>query len=68
MDATELGTTIENRRKALRLGQEELAELSGVSERFLRALEHGKVSARLDKVFDVLDALGLEVVVKVRQP
>ncbi len=68
MNATELGTTIENRRKALRLGQEELAELAGVSVRFLRALEHGKVSARLDKVFDVLDTLGLEVVVKVRQP
>ena len=68
MNATELGTTIENRRKALRLGQEELAELARVSVRFLRALEHGKVSARLDKVFDVLDTLGLEVVVKVRQP
>jgi y4mF family transcriptional regulator len=68
MNAAELGTTIENRRKALRLGQEELAELAGVSVRFLRALEHGKVSARLDKVFDVLDTLGLEVVVKVRHP
>lgn len=67
MSATELGTTIENRRKALGLGQEELAELAGVSVRFLRALEHGKVSVRLDKVFDVLDTLGLEVVVKVRQ-
>lgn len=67
MGATEFGTTIENRRKALGLGQEELAELAGVSVRFLRALEHGKVSVRLDKVFDVLDTLGLEVVVKVRQ-
>lgn len=67
MSATELGTTIGNRRKALGLGQEELAELAGVSVRFLRALEHGKVSVRLDKVFDVLDTLGLEVVVKVRQ-
>lgn len=67
MSATELGTTIENRRKALGLGQEELAELAGVSVRFLRALEHGKVSVRLDKVFDVLDTLGLEVVVKVRE-
>lgn len=68
MNPTELGTTIKSRRKALRLGQAELAELAGVSVRFLRALEHGKVSTRLDKVFDVLDTLGLEVVVKVRQP
>jgi HTH-type transcriptional regulator/antitoxin HipB len=68
VNATELGTTVESRRKALRLGQEELAELAGVSVRFLRSLEHGKVSARLDKVFAVLDTLGLEVAVKVRQP
>ena len=66
MNANELGSTIQNRRKALRLGQEDLAELAGVSVRFLRALEHGKVSARLDKVLDVLDTLGLEVAVKVR--
>lgn len=68
MNARELGVTIESRRKSLRLGQEELAELAQVSVRFVRALEHGKVTARLDKVFDVLDALGLEVTVKVRQP
>ena len=67
MNANELGSTIHNRRKALRLGQEDLADLAGVSVRFLRALEHGKVSARLDKVLDVLDTLGLEVAVKVRQ-
>ena len=66
MNASELGSTIQNRRKALRLGQEELAELAGVSVRFLRALEHGKVSVRLDKVLDVLDTLGLEVAVEVR--
>jgi HTH-type transcriptional regulator/antitoxin HipB len=67
MNAAQLGVTVEERRRALRLGQEELAELSGVSVRFVRALEHGKVTARVDKVFDVLDALGLEVTVRVRQ-
>ena len=67
MTAKELGATVEGRRKALGLGQEELAELAGVSVRFVRALEHGKISARLDKVFDVLEALGLEVTIRVRQ-
>jgi len=66
MTAKELGATVEGRRKALGLGQEELAELAGVSVRFVRALEHGKISARLDKVFDVLEALGLEVAISVR--
>jgi HTH-type transcriptional regulator/antitoxin HipB len=66
MTAKELGATVAGRRKALDLGQEELAELAGVSVRFVRALEHGKISARLDKVFDVLEALGLEVTIRVR--
>lgn len=68
MNAQELGVTIGRRRKTLGLGQEELAELAQVSVRFVRALEHGKVSTRLDKVFDVLEALGLEVTVQVRRP
>lgn len=67
MNVTELGATIESRRRALRLGQQELAEFAGVSVRFLRALEHGKATSQLDKVASVLDALGLELVVRVRK-
>ena len=66
MRVEELGATVESRRKALGLGQEELAELAEVSVRFVRAIEHGKATARLDKVLDVVDALGLEVELKVR--
>ena len=68
MQANELGASIAARRKSLGLGQEELADLAGVSVRFVRALEHGKATARLDKVLDVAVALGLEVAVRVRQP
>jgi y4mF family transcriptional regulator len=68
MQANELGASIAARRKSLGLGQEELADMAGVSVRFVRALEHGKATARLDKVLDVAVALGLEVAVRVRQP
>ena len=68
MQANELGASIAARRRSLGLGQEELADLAGVSVRFVRALEHGKATARLDKVLDVAVALGLEVAVRVRQP
>lgn len=61
-----LAPVIVGRRRALGLGQEELAELAGVSVRFIRALEHGKPSVRLDKVLDLLDVLGLELDVRVR--
>lgn len=57
----ELGRDIRARRKALRLNQRDLADLSGASERFIRDLEGGKASVRLDKVTAVLSALGLEL-------
>jgi HTH-type transcriptional regulator/antitoxin HipB len=49
------------RRGQLGLGQSELADLAGVSERFVYALEHGKPSVQLDKVIAVLSALGLHL-------
>jgi y4mF family transcriptional regulator len=53
--------TVRSRRRQLRLGQAELAELAGVSERFVYALESGKRSVQLDKVLAVLSALGLHL-------
>jgi y4mF family transcriptional regulator len=67
MSAAQLGAIVVNRRKELHLGQDELAELAQVSPRFIRALEHGKTTARLDKIQAVLDVLGLEIDVRVRQ-
>jgi y4mF family transcriptional regulator len=49
------------RRRHLRLRQGELADLAGVSERFVYALESGKRSVQLDKVVAVLSALGLHL-------
>lgn len=56
-----LGDEMKTQRKALNLSQLEVAELAGVSERFVRAAEQGKPSVRLDKLEAVLDALGLEL-------
>jgi y4mF family transcriptional regulator len=49
------------RRRHLGLRQAELADLAGVSERFVYALESGKGSVQLDKVIAVLSALGLHL-------
>jgi HTH-type transcriptional regulator / antitoxin HipB len=49
------------RRRYLRLTQGELADLAGVSERFVYALENGKPSVQLDKVITVLSTLGLHL-------
>lgn len=62
----DVGTQVRARRAELGLGQEELADLAGVSVRFVREVEHGKRSARLDLVEALLEVLGLELVARVR--
>lgn len=64
----DLGTQIRARRRALRLTQQDLSELSGVSVRFLRDLEQGKPTVRLDATMAALDALGLEMKLVLRTP
>jgi y4mF family transcriptional regulator len=57
----QLATFVKTRRKAVQLTQQELAEKAGVGLRFMRELEQGKPSLRLDKVNQVLQLFGHEV-------
>jgi y4mF family transcriptional regulator len=52
---------IKQKRKELKLTQEDLALNAGVGLRFVRDLEQGKKTLRLDKVNDVLALFGKEV-------
>lgn len=52
---------VKQKRKELNLTQEELALNAGVGLRFVRELEQGKKTLRLDKVNDVLALFGKEV-------
>lgn len=62
------GDQISGRRRALGLRQIDLAELAGVSERFVREVEAGKPTVRLDVLTKVLTALGLEIELRLRRP
>ncbi len=53
---------VKERRKILGLTQEELAEKAGVGLRFIRDLEQGKQTLRMDKVNQVLALFGHELV------
>ncbi|MDP2300950.1 MAG: helix-turn-helix transcriptional regulator [Ignavibacteria bacterium] len=59
---TRLIEFVKNRRKLLALTQESLAEKAGVGLRFIRDLEQGKESLRLDKVNQVLKLFGHEMI------
>ena len=52
---------IRNKRKLHNLTQQELAERSGVGYRFIRELENGKPTVRMDKVNQVLSMFGEEL-------
>lgn len=61
--ASELGNILRLRRRELGLQQVELAEMAGVSTRFVHSAEHGKPSMQLDKLMSVLAVLGLELAI-----
>ncbi|MFN4256110.1 MAG: helix-turn-helix transcriptional regulator [Saprospiraceae bacterium] len=57
---TTLATFVKERRRAFGLTQVDLAQKSGVGLRFVRELEQGKLTLRLDKVNQVLALFGHE--------
>jgi y4mF family transcriptional regulator len=56
-----LSDFIKAKRKSVKLTQPELAEKAGVGLRFIRELEQGKETLRLDKVNQVLQLFGCQV-------
>lgn len=64
--ATELGELVRAQRHLLSLKQLDVAGLGNTGNRFIIELERGKPTLQLQKVLDVLDLLGLEVVVRAK--
>ena len=56
-----LSEFVKNKRNYAKLTQPELAEKAGVGLRFLRDLEQGKSTLRMDKVNQVLHMFGHEL-------
>lgn len=61
MNTNLLSEYVKRMRKEHNLTQIELSEKSGVGLRFVRELEQGKETLRLDKVNQVLNLFGAEV-------
>jgi len=62
--AEDLGAVVRAARQAQSLRQSDLAGLSGTGNRFIVDLERGKPTVQLQKVLDMVDLLGLEVVIR----
>ncbi|HNY24451.1 MAG TPA: helix-turn-helix transcriptional regulator [Bacteroidales bacterium] len=61
MNNLPLNEYVKSKRKALGLSREELARKAGVGLRFLRELEQGKETLKMDKVNQVLYLFGMQL-------
>jgi transcriptional regulator with XRE-family HTH domain len=66
MHFSEYIETIKERREALKVTQDTLAELSGVGLRTLKQLESGKGNPTLLTLQKIADVLGMEVCLKIK--
>jgi len=57
--AVEIGKLVRETRKAQGISQEQLAGVANTGVRFVSDLENGKPSIQVDKMIQVLEALGL---------
>ena len=62
-----LSTTVKSLRKQFNLTQEDLSLKSGVGLRFVRDLEQGKQTLRLDKVIQLLEFFNYEMAPRPKQ-
>ena len=58
---------LKERREALKVTQEHLAELSGVGLRTLKAIETGKGNPTIDTLTKLAEVLGLELKLEIRR-
>jgi transcriptional regulator with XRE-family HTH domain len=62
-----IGEQLKSRREALKVSQEYVQDYTSISPSTLSNLEQGKSNYTIDKFLSVLDILGLEIEIKVRE-
>ncbi len=67
MHQEDLIKALKDRREALKVNQEYLAELSGVSLRTLKAIESGKGNPTFDTLNKLAEVLGMELKLEVKK-
>lgn len=68
MSYLEIGKRIKERRKALRITQPALAELSGISVNTLYKIERGQANPTLKVLNKLAKVLGMELKLEVKNP
>lgn len=63
----EFYSIIRERRILLDITQQDLADISGVSLRAIKSIENGKGNPSIDTLRKLTDALGVEIIMRVRE-
>ena len=66
MDIKDIGRIIKERRVFLKVNQEDIAEISGISVRTLRDIEKGKTNPEFKSLLTILEVLGLQLNIEVK--
>lgn len=67
MTQQEIGQSIKERRKVLGINQQTLADLAGVAVNTVVAIERGEGNPQLTTLLTILDTLGLQITVNIKQ-
>ena len=67
MTLQEIGNKVKERRKTLGINQQTLADLAGVAVNTLVAIERGEGNPQLITLLTILNTLGLQVDINIRQ-
>lgn len=67
MTLQEIGNKVKERRKTLGINQQTLADLAGVAVNTLVAIERGEGNPQLTTLLTILNTLGLQMDINIRQ-
>jgi transcriptional regulator with XRE-family HTH domain len=67
MDMIELRKTVKQRRALLKIDQKSLAEISGVAVHTISDIESGKGNPTVKVLSEILNALGMEISISVKE-
>lgn len=67
MTQKEIGETVRERRKKLGINQQTLADLAGVAVNTVVAIERGEGNPQLATLLTILDTLGLQADINLKQ-
>lgn len=67
MDKKEIGRLIKNRRVELKVTQQEVSDMTGISTPIISALENATSNISLGNLLEMLDVLGLDIKIDIKE-